>query len=201
MKKNIFGVIVIAILISIVTVNIVKETNAKKQQELAQQEFLLEAATKEAQVDVADTGLTPGDEPPNFELETLDGQAVKLSDYKGKKVILNFWASWCPPCKAEMPHMQNYYATTAEKDNVEVIAVNLTSAEKGLNKHEKISDFIKEFGLTFPIPLDEEGNIGNTYRTLTIPTTFMIDTNGLIHKKIVGPMDEEMIGKLVKEMK
>ncbi|MCM3113099.1 peroxiredoxin family protein [Lederbergia lenta] len=201
MKKNIFGVIIIAILISIVTVNIVKETRAKKLEELAQEEFLLESATKEAHVDVASKGLTAGNEPPDFELETMDGQAVKLSDYKGKKVILNFWATWCPPCKAEMPHMQNYYNTNASEENVEIIAVNLTNAEKGLNKNEKISNFIKEYGLTFPIPLDEEGEIGNKYQTLTIPTTYMIDTNGLIHKKIVGPMDEEMIGKLVQEMK
>ncbi|MEK3887961.1 redoxin domain-containing protein [Bacillus sp. FSL K6-3431] len=201
MKKNIFGLIVIVILISIVTVNIVKEVQAKKAEELAQEEFLMESSTKEAQVDTAAPGLTTGDQPPDFELETLDGESIKLSDYKGKKVILNFWATWCPPCKAEMPHMENYYKTAAENDNVEIIAVNLTNAERGVNKRDKISKFIKEYELTFPIPLDEKGNVGNEYQILTIPTTYMIDSNGFIHKRIVGPMDEEMIGKLVKEMK
>ena len=72
------------------------------------------------------TGFKPGDTPPDFELATLSGELVRLSDYKGKKVILNFWASWCGPCKAEMPHMEKYYKKNKDAENVEIIAVNLT---------------------------------------------------------------------------
>lgn len=100
-----------------------------------------------------------------------------------------------------MPHMENYYQTSAADDNVEIIAVNLTNAERGVNKYEKISKFIEEYELTFPIPLDEKGNIGEMYRARTIPTTYMIDSDGLIHRKIVGPMDEESISNNIKEMK
>ena len=111
-----------------------------------------------------DIGFQPGDTPPDFELATLSGELVRLSDYKGKKVILNFWASWCGPCKAEMPHMENYYKKNKDAENVEIIAVNLTKQErKGL---KGIEEFIDAYGLTFPIPLDEGGRIMDTYRVI-----------------------------------
>ena len=77
---------------------------------------------------------------------------------------MNFWATWCRPCRAEMPHMENYYKTKAKKQNVEIIAVNLMSDEYGINKLEKVETFIDDNQLTFPIPLDKEGDVGNTYR-------------------------------------
>ncbi len=92
-----------------------------------------------------------------------------------------------------MPHMENFYEKKATELNVEIIAVNLTNSEYGTNKLEKIEKFIDDYGLTFPIPLDEEGITGDTYQIINIPTTFMINSNGLIHKKVVGPMDEEML--------
>lgn len=198
MKKKTFGLALIGLLVVILIVNVIQDTQ-KKKEEAAIQEMQQEMAEKEAAF-LQTTGLTEGEAPPPFELETLEGEAIRLSDYKGKKVILNFWATWCPPCKAEMPHMQNFYENQAEEMNTEIIAVNLTHNERALNKHEKIREFIEEYGLTFPIPLDEDGEIGDAYRTLTIPTTYMIDTEGLIHKKIVGPMDENMMEQLVSEM-
>ncbi|MBS4208362.1 redoxin domain-containing protein [Bacillus sp. FJAT-50079] len=198
MKKNIFGLLIIIILVSIVTVNIVQETRAKKEAEKAQEEYLAEMDRLAKEVTA--TGFTAGEVPPDFELQTIDGNTIKLSDYKGKKVILNFWATWCPPCKAEMPHMENYYKTSAKDENVEIIAVNLTMAERGTNVMEKVSNFIKEYELTFPIPLDEEGKVSDVYKPLTIPTTYLINTDGLVHRKVVGPMDDERIRNYVKEM-
>lgn len=195
MNKRIFGLALIALLVGIVVVNVIQDVREKKEIEAAQEDFLTPSQT------VTSEGLKKGDIPPDFELETLDGIPVKLSDYKGKKVILNFWASWCPPCKEEMPYMENYYKTKAERQNVEILAVNLTSAERGGNVKKKIENFIEEFGLTFPVPLDESGEIGKTYGAFTIPTTYMIDTKGTIHTKIIGPMDEETIEKIASEMK
>src|SRR5690554_1010142 len=117
-----------------------------------------------------DEGLAKGEIAPDFELMTLDGETARLSDYKGKKVILNFWASWCPPCRAEMPDMQKYYEEQAAKENVEILAVNLTTEDRGM---EKITAFIEEFNLTFPIPMDREGDIGKLYQAVAIPTTYM----------------------------
>lgn len=196
MSKRIFGLAFIALLVGIVVVNIIQDIREKEETQVAQEEFLTQSET----VEMTSEGLKEGDVPPDFELKTLDGTLVKMSDFKGKKVILNFWASWCPPCKAEMPHMENYYKTKAKQQNVEILAVNLTSAERGGDVRNKVETFIEEFGLTFPVPLDENGEIGETYQAFTIPTTYMIDATGLIHTKIIGPMDEEVIENIVSEM-
>nr|WP_186669589.1 redoxin domain-containing protein [Sporosarcina sp. BP05] len=140
-------------------------------------------------------GLEKGNTPPDFELYTLSGDMVKLTDYKGKKVILNFWASWCGPCKAEMPHMQNYYEKNKDSANVEIIAVNLTTAERG--GLVGIEKFVDAYGLTFPIPLDNDGEVMGMYGVLAIPTTYMINTDGTIKQKIIGPMDEKTINEHV----
>jgi thiol-disulfide isomerase/thioredoxin len=138
-----------------------------------------------------------GNLAPDFTLSTLEGEPVKLSDFKGKKVILNFWATWCPPCKAEMPHMQNFYEQ--QKDNgIEIVAVNLTNLDNG---KDAVENFAKDNQLTFSIPLDENGTIGMQYQAFTIPTSYIIDSTGVITKKIVGPMDENMMANLTKDIK
>jgi peroxiredoxin len=153
---------------------------------------------KEQDEDVV-IGLDQGNTPPDFELKTMTGETVKLSDYKGKKVILNFWASWCGPCKAEMPHMQNYYLNNKESANVEVIAVNLTAYERGEpgRIRENVMDFIEEYGLTFPIPMDGSGTVSQAYSILTIPTTYILGTDGTIAQIVVGPMNEETMENLI----
>lgn len=131
----------------------------------------------------------------DFELATLDGKRVQLSDYEGKKVILNFWATWCPPCKAEMPHLQKFYEEHQEE--VELIAVNLASIDHG---KEALRNFIEEYGLTFPIPLDENGEMRGSYEAFTIPTSYFIDSEGRIVEKVVGPMDEKMMERIVEKI-
>lgn len=199
MKKNVFGLLIIGILVGIVVINLVKDSQLKRAEKEAQEDFLWVAEQEmDKQVEL---GNESGTLPHDFELQTLDGEVVKLSDLKGKKVILNFWATWCPPCKAEMPHMQNYYENYAEDDNVEIVAVNLTTKEHGQNIEKKITNFIEEYQLSFPIPLDEKGKANKEYRISMIPTTYLINTDGLINQKVIGPLDEERIKKLVKEMK
>ncbi|WP_052123957.1 redoxin domain-containing protein [Ureibacillus manganicus] len=127
-------------------------------------------------------------EATDFELQTISGETVRLSDYRGKKVILNFWATWCPPCKAEMPHMQKFYEEHG--DEIEVIAVNLTSRDNGVEAVEK---FVGDNGLTFTIPLDVNGEYGDAYEIFSIPTTYIIDEKGQIYQKIVGPMDKNTL--------
>jgi len=188
MKKKVFGLVFVSILVAILVIQVVKG-NLEKDAKLPEESL---GSSVEL---LPESGLEKGKAPPDFEVKTLDGQSVKLSDFKGKKVLLNFWASWCPPCKAEMPHMQNFYEDYAEDKKVEILAVNLTDQEYG--GIEDAREFVEAYGLTFPIPTDVDGNLGETYEILTIPTTYVIDTAGLIKQKIVGPMDEQMMIDLV----
>ncbi|WP_421381402.1 peroxiredoxin family protein [Bacillus salacetis] len=194
MSKKLLGIGLVAVLVGLFVGNIFMNQASKKEVEKQVADQLEESGLE---VEFGSEGPGEGDAAPDFTLTTLDGKEVSLSDYKGKKVILNFWATWCPPCKAEMPHMQEYYEKYHEKANVEMLAVNLTTIDEGRAAIEK---FVEEYGLTFPIPLDEEGTQGTIYQAQTIPTSYMIDTNGNIQHKILGPMNKEMMIQLVESM-
>ncbi len=142
-------------------------------------------------------GLERGQIAPDFTLQTLSGESITLSQLKGKKVILNFWATWCPPCKQEMPHLQEYYEKYAEEENVEIVAVNLTYTD---GSEEIVQQFVDSYELTFPIPLMEQEGLNATYEVLTIPSTFMIDSKGRIQHHIVGPLNEKALKKLVSSL-
>ncbi|MGN7407781.1 peroxiredoxin family protein [Sporosarcina sp. SAFN-010] len=189
MNKKWIGYAIAILLIGSMIVVMVKSN-------LDKPEVIDTASTKTMSKSTA--GLEQGDTPPDFELETLAGDKVRLSELKGKKVILNFWATWCPPCKAEMPHMENYYKNLKPEDNVELISVNLTTAE---NRGVKaVEEFVDAYELTFPILLDTE-ELGMTdYKVFSIPTTYILGTDGTIDNQIVGPMDEEMMEQLVKDV-
>ena len=190
MKKKMFGLIVVATLISIMIAGFVKRNVDTEESFSSEQKGvdLLDVTSEE--------GLTKGDLAPDFTLTTLDGKKVQLSELKGKKVIVNFWATWCPPCKAEMPHMQNFYEDFSDEENIEILAVNMTSEDK----EESVQNFVQDYELTFPIPLDTEGVVRETYQVLRIPTSYMIDTKGRIQNKIEGPMDENMIKDFVSNL-
>lgn len=141
---------------------------------------------------VPQVGLGQDDLAPDFSLSLISGEEVTLSDYLGKKVILNFWATWCPPCRAEMPDMQAFYEQADEE--VEILAVNLTKSEQSI---EDIESFLTELGITFPILLDEESDIAAMYQAIAIPTTYFIDTKGTIQGKWIGPMNYDLMVKQI----
>ena len=127
-------------------------------------------------------GLKIGAKAPNFTLKTLDGKQVELSDYKGKKVMLNFWATWCPPCKKEMPDMEKY--TQQAGDDVVVLAVNI-------DPENDVQAFVEDNGITFTIPLDSQSAknpVNERYKILSIPTTYFIDKEGIIRNKVISAM-------------
>lgn len=132
----------------------------------------------------------------DFQLKTLDGKTVRLSELKGKKVLLNFWATWCPPCREEMPELQKYYEESAEKNNVVFLGVNITDQEFGI---KTVREFVDYYGLTFPIILDETGDVSIDYKILSIPTTFIINEQGMIVQEINGPVNMEMLHQLLGE--
>lgn len=190
MKKTL-GLLLVGVLIVILVLGVVQNNIEEKQ---ATERL---NAGSDVEFLPTDEGLAKGESAPDFELTTLEGETVRLSDYKGKKIILNLWATWCPPCRAEMPDMQKYYDEQAQDENVEILAVNLTTEDKGM---DKINAFVEEFQLTFPIPMDHEGKVGDVYQAATIPTTYMIDTEGRVQNKIVGPMNEEMMEDFIENM-
>ena len=147
-----------------------------------------------------DEGLAKGQIAPNFTLQTLNGEKFTLSELKGKKVVLNFWATWCPPCKKEMPHLQKYYEEDAKEDNAIIVAVNLTHTERSLDEIKTVEQFVESYDLTFPIPLMEENGVDKLYQIMTIPSTFMIDSEGRIQHHIVGPLDQKAIKEYVNSL-
>jgi peroxiredoxin len=136
----------------------------------------------------AKVGITEGNVPPDFELMTLDGEKMSLSSLEGKKVILNFWATWCPPCRKEMPDMQKIHDDY--EGEVVVAAVNLTSSEKNI---DSVKHFVDELGLTFPVLLDEDGKINKQFEVLSYPTSYIVNEDGVITTKFAGAMTYEQM--------
>ncbi|OES46116.1 redoxin domain-containing protein [Domibacillus iocasae] len=179
MSKKWFGILLIALLVGIAGFNLY---NDRKE--------VTDIGEAGIAVNNDQNGIEVGDKAPDFTLQRVDGKEVKLSDYEGKKVFLNFWATWCPPCKAEMPHMQSFYEEKPE--NVEILAVNVEES------NEKAKDFADQYELTFPVLMDKDGTVAEIYEVYTIPTTYVLNEDGTVHQKIVGPMDEPMMKELVK---
>ncbi|GGB40159.1 thiol:disulfide interchange protein tlpA [Lentibacillus populi] len=153
------------------------------------------AADKKSETTNAVTvGLEVGNAAPDFQLKTLSGKNVKLSDYRGQRVMVNFWATWCPPCRAEMPDLEKFH----QNKDVVILAVNLTQTEQGM---QEVQNFVDEFNLTFPILLDENIEVANTYAIRPIPTSFMVDSNGIIQYKAFGALHYEMMVEEFEKMK
>jgi peroxiredoxin len=117
---------------------------------------------------------------PDFELPSLTGKAVRLTDFRGKVVFLNIWATWCGPCREEMPSMEKLYQALKD-DNFEILAVSIDS--KGA---DVVAPFAQKYNLTFPILLDQKGSTGSLYGTTGVPETFIIDQRGVIVSKVIG---------------
>jgi peroxiredoxin len=136
-------------------------------------------------------GLGIGTKAPDFELKTLSGENVKLSDYRGKKVMLNFWATWCAPCKEEMPDMEEFYQQNGKE--IEILAVNI-------DPQFNVQQFVTEFGITFPILLDDKDEVNTMYQLLTIPTTYFIDEKGIIRHKYLTTMTQDIMKEYTDDM-
>ena len=193
MKKKAIGLIVVLALVVIMLGTYIKD------QIEASEAISGQAVSYEMSLD-QEEGLQKGQIAPNFTLQTLDGKTFTLAELKGKKVVLNFWASWCPPCKEEMPHLQKYYEQEAQKDNAVIVAVNITHAEREMNQVKTVQQFVDSFGLTFPIPLMEKEGVDQLYQIISIPSTFMIDTEGRIQHQIVGPLNRESLKEYVSSL-
>ncbi len=150
----------------------------------------------------ATTGGAPPPNPregfsaPDFTLDLLDGGQLRLSDLRGQSVMINLWASWCPPCRAEMPAIEKVYQAYKDRGLV-VLAVNTTFQDN----EAAAAAFVREFGLTFLIPLDRDGSVSQRYQLRGLPSTFFVDRNGIIRSVVIGgPMSEALIQSKVEEL-
>jgi peroxiredoxin len=116
---------------------------------------------------------------PDFTLETLDGQAIALSDLQGQVVLINFWASWCLPCREEMPAIQQVYEQYRDQGFV-VLAVNLQEQDA------QVVAFVDQLELTFSVLMDRDGDVFERYRVMALPSTFFVDRAGVIQDLAVG---------------
>jgi peroxiredoxin len=124
-----------------------------------------------------------GEPAPNFRLRDLNGQMVSLSDLRGKVVLLNFWATWCGPCRVEMPAMEELYRTFSRND-FEILAVSTDAQGASVTR-----PFQQENHLTFPILHDADYRVGLTYGARSLPMTFMVDRQGIVRHQIFGARD------------
>lgn len=138
-------------------------------------------------------GTTVGEQAPPFTLQTLEGTEISLADFEGQPVMINFWATWCPPCRAEMPEMERFYVN----HDIEILAVNLTSTESSQND---VQEFVENMDLSFPILLDETRDIASFYNIQPLPTSLFIDGEGVIRHVNVGPMNEEMMIRVLENI-
>jgi peroxiredoxin len=122
----------------------------------------------------------PDHYPPDFTLPTLDGGFITLSNFKGKVVLINFWTTWCPPCREEMPSLERLYRHFKHEDFT-LLAVDIMENPKTVKR------FARDYNLSFPILLDEKGEVSAKYAANAIPTTYFIDKQGKAVGKAIGP--------------
>lgn len=163
------------------------------------------SAQTEGQADaVGQESESPGDtaNPPavDFTLTDQYGNTHTLSDYKGKTVFLNFWATWCPPCRAEMPDIQKLYETYDTEGDDALIILGVASPNIGGEKSEEgIKEFLDENGYTYPVLMDTTGDVFMSYGVFSYPTTFMIDRDGNVFGYASGQLNEDMVENIIKQ--
>ena len=166
-----------------------KEDTSKKEEETSED--------KESASEKEEKNVVPS---IDFTLKDQYGQEHKLSDYKGKTVFLNFWATWCPPCKAEMPDIQKIYETYETEGEEALVVLGVASPNSGgEGSEEEIKAFLEENGYTYPVLMDTTGEIFGAYGITSYPTTFMIDRDGNVFGYVAGMLTEDVMHSIIKQ--
>jgi peroxiredoxin len=133
---------------------------------------------------------------PDFELKTPNGEPIRLSDLRGQAVLVNLWATWCPPCRAEMKSIEKVYQEYRD-EGFTVLAVNMTYQDNAL----EVMPFVGEQGLTFPILLEETGEMAGLYQLRSLPSSYFIRRDGIINEVVIGgPMSEALLRTRIEDL-
>jgi thiol-disulfide isomerase/thioredoxin len=133
---------------------------------------------------------------PDFSLRSSLNETITLSELRGQPILINIWASWCSPCRAEMPAMEHVYQEYKDQGFI-ILAVNATNQDDS----DKALAFAQEYGLSFPILFDTDGGVSQKYRVRALPTSFFVDQQGIIQEVVVGgPMAEALLRIRVEEL-
>jgi len=133
---------------------------------------------------------------PDFELKTPDGEVIRLSDLRGQAVLVNLWATWCPPCRAEMQSIEKVYQDYKDQ-GFTVLAVNMTRQDDA----SAILPFVREQALTFPVLLDEKGEVAAAYQLQSLPSSYFIRRDGIINEVVIGgPMSEALLRTRIEDI-
>ncbi len=136
----------------------------------------------------------------DFERKDQYGNIHRLEDYRGKTIFLNFWATWCPPCKAEMPDIQKLYEKSSTEGEDAVIVLGVAAPDMGQEgSEEEIAAFMEENGYTYPVLMDTEGELFAAYGIMSFPTTFMIDRDGNVFGYVSGMLSADMMDSIVRQ--
>ncbi|HEX2210357.1 MAG TPA: TlpA disulfide reductase family protein [Longimicrobium sp.] len=137
-----------------------------------------------------------GDEAPAYAAETLDGERTALSQLRGRPVLLNVWATWCHPCRQEIPALEQLHQAYGPR-GLHVVGVSIDQGDQ----EQGIREFLHEFGASYPVWLDPEGEITTTFSTMGVPNTFLIGPDGTVLWKHVGPVtaDNEELRRLIEK--
>lgn len=177
MIKKVIGVILLSSLLLVVILQLLERN----------------PATENSSKELNNTGEPKvGSKAPDFKLKTLNGVTVRLSNLKGKKVIVNFWATWCHPCNVEIPEINKFYKV--KSNDVVILGVNV-------DPYSDVKGFVKKNKITFPILLDKEDKVNEQYSVITIPTTFFINAKGIIQNIYSGEMSFEVMKSYSSELK
>lgn len=141
------------------------------------------------------SAIEEGEKAISFTLETNTNKVFHLDDLKGKTVIINFWTTWCTYCQEELAELISFYKEN--KEDIELVSVNLTSSERS---KQEVIQFISHSKIPFTVPMDINGEVAKKYKIIGIPTTFIIDQNGMVRKKVLGPVTAEMLHQIINEM-
>lgn len=177
-KKNIILAIVIIIIIAIIII--------------IQNPFKKPEISGLGIIQSEDTGIDIGDLAPDFILESLEGEVIRLSSLRGKSVVVNFWATWCPPCREEMPAFETIFQNN--KDKLEILGVDLQESPETIRK------FLEEIPVTYTLLLDPNSEVKGAYNVFTQPVTYFLDKDGIIIDKKFGLLIPEEIEEKFKKI-